>query len=217
MKMKCEVIQDLLPLYCDHQASQESCRLIEEHLQECDSCRQSYEEMAEQENPAGETVEKNLAEMDPLKKIRRTTRMKIIAAVLASVAVVSFSFYFLFARGLLVSSADMEIRTSAFMDKDDDGTEYYNIQFDFDLKDGNCINVRGVSPYASFTESSKVILEPYSQIRLPFDDRGENPGCYTTWARQDTPFTDEDILIIQYKDRSVEYHLKDIAEQEGIQ
>ena len=47
MNMKCEVIQDLLPLYCDHQASPESCQLIEEHLRECDACKKFYETILE--------------------------------------------------------------------------------------------------------------------------------------------------------------------------
>ena len=66
MKMKCEVIQDLLPLYCDHQASPESCRLIEDHLQECDSCRKVYEEIAEPEITAERTVEEDISEMAKL-------------------------------------------------------------------------------------------------------------------------------------------------------
>ena len=52
---------------------------------------------------------------------------------------------------------------------------------------------------------------------MPFDDRGEYPGHYSFDTSKDTPFTDEDIIVIQYKDKSVEYHLKDIAEKDGIQ
>ncbi len=39
MKLSCEIIQDLLPLYCDGVCSEESKRKIEEHLQDCDKCR----------------------------------------------------------------------------------------------------------------------------------------------------------------------------------
>ncbi len=215
MKMKCEVIQDLLPLYCDHQASPESCRLIEEHLQECDSCRLLYEKLAEGEDTTQETVEENLAEMDPLKKIKNATRIRVIIAVLASIAVASLAFYFLFIEGQQVSSADMDIKTSAFMEKGDDGKDYYNVQFDFDLKNGKCIDVRGERDDDG--DGSVITLSPYSQIKPPFDDRGQYPGRYTTGASQETPFTEGDILIVQFKDKTVEYHLKDIAEKGGIQ
>jgi len=40
MNMKCEVIRDLLPLYVDGVASEESRALIEEHLKTCEGCRE---------------------------------------------------------------------------------------------------------------------------------------------------------------------------------
>ena len=39
MNKKCELIQDLLPLYCDGCASEYSCSEVEEHLDECRECR----------------------------------------------------------------------------------------------------------------------------------------------------------------------------------
>ena len=39
MKVKCAVINDLLPLYVDDVLSKESRELIEEHIRECESCR----------------------------------------------------------------------------------------------------------------------------------------------------------------------------------
>ena len=39
MKYECEVIRDLLPLYTDNVCSESSRRMVEEHLQECQSCR----------------------------------------------------------------------------------------------------------------------------------------------------------------------------------
>lgn len=38
MKMTCEVIQDLLPLYCDGACSEESKKIVEEHLSDCEKC-----------------------------------------------------------------------------------------------------------------------------------------------------------------------------------
>ena len=39
MKISCEVIQDLLPLYVDQICSEHSKCLVEEHLRECEKCR----------------------------------------------------------------------------------------------------------------------------------------------------------------------------------
>ena len=43
--MKCEVIQDLLALYADDCCSEESKKLVEEHLRSCPECRKVLEEM----------------------------------------------------------------------------------------------------------------------------------------------------------------------------
>jgi len=40
MKMDCEVIRDLIPLYADEACSDNSRKMVEEHLLECDSCQE---------------------------------------------------------------------------------------------------------------------------------------------------------------------------------
>ena len=45
MKLPCEVVRDLLPLYTENMISPESRRLTEEHLAGCASCRALSEEM----------------------------------------------------------------------------------------------------------------------------------------------------------------------------
>lgn len=43
MNNKCEIINDLLPLYIDNVCSDESKQLVEEHLKICNNCRKEYE------------------------------------------------------------------------------------------------------------------------------------------------------------------------------
>ena len=45
--MDCNVIKDLLPLYVDECCSEESTRLVAEHLDTCESCRKIYNQMRE--------------------------------------------------------------------------------------------------------------------------------------------------------------------------
>ena len=45
MKMDCDIIKDLLPLYVEQIASEKSGKAIEEHLQECEACREIYNNM----------------------------------------------------------------------------------------------------------------------------------------------------------------------------
>lgn len=47
MKLSCDIIRDLLPLYAEELASTDSKAAVREHLASCASCRKSYEEMKE--------------------------------------------------------------------------------------------------------------------------------------------------------------------------
>ena len=47
MKMDCNVIKDLLPLYVDNCCSEESTKLVKEHLSVCESCRKEHDWMRE--------------------------------------------------------------------------------------------------------------------------------------------------------------------------
>lgn len=49
MKVPCEVIQDLLPLYADEACSEESGRMVREHLQECGECGRMLERLKSHE------------------------------------------------------------------------------------------------------------------------------------------------------------------------
>ena len=41
MKITCNIIEDLLPLYVDDMVSEDSRQLVEEHLKTCPACRKS--------------------------------------------------------------------------------------------------------------------------------------------------------------------------------
>lgn len=43
MKVSCDVVKDLLPLYHDNVCSIDSCRLIEEHIEKCEECKNELE------------------------------------------------------------------------------------------------------------------------------------------------------------------------------
>ena len=38
-KISCNVIQDIMPLYVDEIVSEDTKKLVEEHLKECEDCR----------------------------------------------------------------------------------------------------------------------------------------------------------------------------------
>lgn len=44
--MECKVIRDLIPLYKENMLSEESKKLVKEHLKTCSSCRNYYNLLA---------------------------------------------------------------------------------------------------------------------------------------------------------------------------
>lgn len=48
MKYSCDMIRDLLTLYCDNVCSEDSRRAVEEHLEECDLCRGELQKLKDE-------------------------------------------------------------------------------------------------------------------------------------------------------------------------
>ena len=49
-KINCNVIGDLLPLYVDGAVSEDTKKLVEEHLAECADCKKAAEDMEKRED-----------------------------------------------------------------------------------------------------------------------------------------------------------------------
>lgn len=84
MKMNCDVIRDLLPLYADEVCSEASKALVEEHLQSCESCEKELRIMRSGESAAiAEEVDIAQAAQKAWKKNKlRNLLLGILAAAL---------------------------------------------------------------------------------------------------------------------------------------
>lgn len=78
MKIDCEIIMDLLPLYIENIASQKSRGLVEEHILECESCKQAMSLMKESEPQIVHDVE-------PIKNFKKRFRKHTITVAAISV------------------------------------------------------------------------------------------------------------------------------------
>lgn len=85
-KVNCNVIQDILPLYIDHAACNDTKMLVEEHLQGCESCQKAYQELQKELLlPVDEGIKKRDAEeIKSFKKYLSKKRLKIIFLSAAS-------------------------------------------------------------------------------------------------------------------------------------
>lgn len=83
MKVSCEIIKDLLPLYCDGVCSPDSRAMVEKHLTECDSCKTELEQMHTTSSVIH--VEQNLKEAEAIQKLSKKWKKGMLKSVLKGV------------------------------------------------------------------------------------------------------------------------------------
>ncbi|MGC6769406.1 zf-HC2 domain-containing protein [Enterococcus sp. LJL51] len=80
MKVSCEVIRDLLPLYAENVCSEESRSIVEEHLADCAQCRIELEQMEAQTPFLFQ--EENLNEAQAVKDISKKWQRGMLASLI---------------------------------------------------------------------------------------------------------------------------------------
>ena len=85
MKISCEIIKDLLPLYLDGVCSNDSKALIEEHLTECDNCKAELQAM--KEGLFMNRKEQNLKEAEAVKSLSRRWKKGMMKSLLKGVLI----------------------------------------------------------------------------------------------------------------------------------
>lgn len=100
----CNIVSDLIPLYCDDMCSEESRSAVEEHTAECEKCRRLLESCsAELKNVSQK------ADINSRKIMGRVRRKFLVTAVVSSVAVlfaVLFGIYHLTGKNMGYFLAD---------------------------------------------------------------------------------------------------------------
>ena len=227
--MKCNIVKDLLPLYCDKLTSQDSNEEIEKHLHECGECNAVYESMKQKEDD----IKVPDKDIKPLKKVKKRTALKIIAAILGTAAVLFGVFMFVFWGVIPISSDKLHYTVTAKEVKsycvksekrDKDGSYIYEYRSEFGddfypIPDGvkvktehminfefegdcSCINEHTDSKYDYFVNDKGVNdyhISIYPVVKLPFDDRGEYPNQYS-WGTNDVK--EGNTLTIHYRDKT---------------
>lgn len=77
MKISCDIINDLLPLYAENMVSTDSKKLVNEHLANCERCRHAYSEMRENVELPRNTDTSSLKVLS-----KKLLRGRVIAAIL---------------------------------------------------------------------------------------------------------------------------------------
>lgn len=108
-EINCEIIKDLLPLYVDKLVSEETKNIVEEHIEECDNCKSTLEDINPEEkiNP-----EDNIKQVDCFKKIKKKSRKKIVISILLGMIVTLVGVFAIWMHGFPVPSNDLEYSTT---------------------------------------------------------------------------------------------------------
>lgn len=83
MKISCEIIQDLLPIYHDGICSNKSRQMVEEHLSECESCREELRAM--DDNLIVPDTKQNLEEAEAVKRLSIKWKKGMLKSLLKGV------------------------------------------------------------------------------------------------------------------------------------
>ena len=106
--LSCGVARDLMPLYAENLAGEESRAALERHIAQCPDCAEALAAMTAPE----ETPEIPLREVDYLKAVRRKTLRRVVLAVICTVLVLACAW----AAGAYVigAPADRTVRSMSF-------------------------------------------------------------------------------------------------------
>lgn len=154
MRLPCEVIEDLLPLYHDEVCSEKTKELVEEHLAQCKSC-QSILQSIDYDIIAPKQDSKSIAIMKNIKKEIRTKEAKSALLILLVFIIILSLYYALQFRLRPVSTEHMNITQ---VSETSDGT----IAFHLEMLNGHSFQTAGPTPDEN--DSRIMYITPISAI-----------------------------------------------------
>ncbi|MCR5481756.1 MAG: DUF4825 domain-containing protein [Clostridia bacterium] len=167
-EISCNIIKDLLPLYIEGLTSEESNSLIEEHLKECEACRELYEEMkkdmclgvtGEESSDFKENLNAEAETIDFMKKSNKKLRLGFGFGL---VAVIALCLCLLLARGYFNSySAPLQLVEISSL-----RVEEGNAHIDGYLKDSS----QGVKDVAFSYKDGELSIEIMSGMKTAFSE-----------------------------------------------
>ena len=161
----CEVIQDLLPSYCDGVTSELSNKLVEGHLKKCKNCKNILEEMNKQISLDYE--KKQEERISFLKKYNKNMVKAIlitIAVILLIINILIDVFYVILPKcDFFVDINDISIYANYVRYSDDGKISEVNFSIKHDKYNLTC------DEYEEFDESGNLILHCVFKGKFSFD------------------------------------------------
>ena len=86
MKMNCNIIGDMLPLYADDVVSDDTRTMVEEHLAECENCREKYEDMKQELCVQTELSAAQAEKQSLISVKKKLKKYRIVTAIFSAIA-----------------------------------------------------------------------------------------------------------------------------------
>ncbi|MEK5394334.1 hypothetical protein CA600_28310 [Paenibacillus sp. VTT E-133280] len=195
--MKCEIIQDLLPSYIEKLTSLHSNEEIEKHLQSCEKCLQSYNEMTATANLSLPIVDQEeVKKLNYFKKVK-TKNIKTLVFSLLTVIILATALVGLFVIGFPVSTKDVAI---------DYQKTKTRLEVHLTLENGKDLVFSGKTTFIR-DENNNVIgsetrYKPRGLLHNPFDNVGTEVMLGTE-IHSDLDFSNT--FILEFKDKTMTF------------
>jgi len=105
--VKCDVIQDLIPLYYDEVASEGSRDLVDEHVKDCTACAEVLAKL--NESSKAEILGDGNVEIGALKKMKRRIHRKIAVITIAAASCTAILIWMMFTWMIPIPFSDENI------------------------------------------------------------------------------------------------------------
>ena len=163
MKLTCNMMDDLLPLYIEDACSEDSRLAVEEHLAECSACRSKLQRM-QQLNPSFSTPSIEQITERYSKKMRRRKFWNVLRDILVVVLVVLLTaVIYVYENRIIIEGDPTEIRMIHYY-QDAPGTSLSDNRTDITFSDRETI--AAIMDEISGVYTMEIFAEEYFQSAL---------------------------------------------------
>jgi len=164
-EFECSIVQDLLPNYIERLTSEDTNQVIEEHLENCETCKKAYHQMIT------EISGLDKAPKPELKFIKKVKKTKLFAAIISIILTLILA-YSLYAMEFKYSmdKADLSYAITEFLAPFDKGINAYILEtkeMDGNLfvsfKDQNHETVNGIAKFTKGFNNKYRIIKTMTQ------------------------------------------------------
>lgn len=209
--MNHEVFRDLAPIYIENLTSEETNRQMEKHMEQCTDCREYLKGMQEDlliERTHEHSKEK--IKIDFFKKVRSKNKKKIFTIV-GSLLAIFLCCFFLFTSMWIANEKDVQTTiqqlgktvTLSFQTKN-------NNRYLLAMEQSGQNEIIVYEKWKDFSEAA-ALLEDGSRVTYTFLDE----NTLLLGNGEEKKLTDEDKILIMYKDSVEEVLLKDLYSAEN--